>query len=372
MTGTVLSNTTTRFVVPERLHFDLVVAAFAARGYDEEESKDMARLCGEAARHGIRTHNALKALHLEEHFGASTGGCRPGAPIEELPSRFPAARVWNANRKLGPSVAYRAIETCICLADEFGVGMVSVDSAWHYLWGGGYVLEAAKRGYLAYTNCTAMLAEVVPFGGRTPTLGTNPHSWAFPTTEAVGFPILIDWATSAVAMGRVQELKREGRSLPSGCALDGEGQPTTDPSEVRALLPFGTHKGYGLGLIDELTAALIGGSLPTMRGRFANDAEKRTPCFFFQVIHPDALGASYAGGLQRNENLRRVILDILGHGNEQAILPGEIEARNAALSKEHGGFLFTPAELDLFDRAAVECGWEAWDRRELHTVGLAA
>ena len=110
------------------------------------------------------------------------------------------------------------------LADEYGIGTVSVDHCFHYLWGGGYVMEAAQKGYIAYTCCTSMLAEVVPFGGKTPTLGTNPHSWGFPTTSAIGFPIVIDWATSTVAMGRVQQLKREGKPLPPQAAVDSEGR----------------------------------------------------------------------------------------------------------------------------------------------------
>ena len=87
-------------------------------------------------------------------------------------------------------------------------------------------MEAAKRGYIAYTNCTAALAEVVPFQGKFPTLGTNPHSWGFPTTNAIGFPIVIDWATSVVSMGRVQQFIREGAKLPAGAGVDSKGQPT--------------------------------------------------------------------------------------------------------------------------------------------------
>ena len=49
---------------------------------------------------------------------------------------------------------------------------------------------------------------------------------------------------------------------------------------VRAL------KGYGLGLIDELYAGYIGGSLPQIRGNgklAAAKAEKRGSTFYFQV-----------------------------------------------------------------------------------------
>jgi LDH2 family malate/lactate/ureidoglycolate dehydrogenase len=359
------------FVVPVEVHNRLVEAAYRHRGYDAEECADAARFCASAAAHGIRTHNAIKGLHLDHLFGSAAGGCVPGARIRELPSRFRAAQVWDAGRKLGQSVAYRAMETCMRLADEFGVGMVSADNCFHYLWGGGYVMEAARRGYIAYTCCTAMLAEVVPFGGRTPTLGTNPHSWAFPTTEAVGFPIVIDWATSTVAMGRVQQLQREGKPLPPGVAVDAEGRPTIDAAAAVALLPFGGHKGYGLGLLDELWAAFIGGSLPTLRGRtgLGSEDEKHTPAFFFQVIHPEAVsGGAFARGRTQQQNVQAVLRDILGHGNDGVLLPGQPEAEAAARSARHGGLLFTRAEMEAFAEIARECGERPWELEHFAAV----
>jgi len=275
------------------------------------------------------------------------------------------------------------------MADQYGVGGVSVDHAFHYLWGGGYVMDAAQRGYIAYTNCTAALAEVVPFGGKFPTLGTNPHSWGFPTQDAVGFPVVIDWATSTVAMGRVQQFKREGNELPPEAAVDKDGHPTTDPNEVAALLPFGRHKGYGLSLINEIVAAFTGGSLPTLRSRpemlpqaeaersaasgipprseaaddlkdaHAKSTEKTTPNFYFQVVHPDALDCgAFAAGRTRDQNVKAVLDDIMGHGNAppegKAMLPGRIEADAAARTTKAGGLVFTDAELHEFAELAKE------------------
>ena len=343
-------------------HYSLVQAAYRARGYTEPESADAARFCEMTARHGIRTHNALKALHLDDHFGSKAGGCVPGAEIEKLSGRFAASEVWNANKKLGPSVAFAAMDRCVELADEFGIGQVSVDNAFHYLWGGGYVMEAAKKGYIAYTNCTAALAEVVPFMGKYPTLGTNPHSFGFPTTDAIGYPIVVDWATSTMAMGRVQQFKREGTTLPENVAVDAEGKPTTDPNTVTALLPFGAHKGYGLSLLNELYSAMTGGSLPTLRSREIPEGEKRTPTFYFQVIHPDAISSGdFAKGRNQAENVKAVIDDILGHGNEKCLLPGQIEAQGAARTEKAGGLLFTEAELKEFNELAVECGHALFD-----------
>ncbi len=347
------------YLMPVAQHNALVEAAFRSRGYTAEESAAAARFCELAARHGIKTHNALKAIHLDDHFGSKAGGCKPGAKIEKLPSRYKAVARWNANRKLGQAVAFEGMAEAMALADEYGIGAVAVDNAFHYLWGGGYVIEAAKKGYIAYTCCTAALAEVVPFGGKFPTLGTNPHSWAFPTQEAVGFPICVDWATSTVAMGRVQQFVREGKPLPPGTAVDAEGRETTDPQKVAALLPFGQHKGYGLSLIDELMAAYTGGSLPTIRSRWGRGpaGEKYTPCFYFQAIRPEALsGDDFAEHRTQQQNVKAVIADVLGHGNEKCMLPGEPEAKAAALSAKLGGLIFTAAEVEAFAAIAAESG----------------
>ena len=358
-------------VVTEKDHNELVAAAYRKRGFNEDESKDAARFCAQASRHGIRTHNAIKALHLDDLFGSGSKGCVPSAEIIKKESRFPAVEIWNAQCKLGQPTGYLALERCIELADTYGVGIVAVDNAFHYLWGGGYMLEAAKRGYFAYTNCTAALTEVVPFEGKFATLGTNPHSWGFPTAESIGFPIIIDWATSVVSMGRVEQFKRENMELPPDAAIDAEGNVTQDPHQVSALLPFGAHKGYGLSLINELVAALIGGSLPTLRCRWIkdDDDEKRAPCLFFQVIHPDAISSGLFGKKRsQSENVKAVIEDILGHGNESCMLPGQKESEAARLSDENGGLLFSEAELNAFNELANECGRSCWDLDSLKRV----
>jgi L-2-hydroxycarboxylate dehydrogenase (NAD+) len=356
------------YVVPEEQHNALVTAAYKKRGYSTQEAEAGAKFCAEATRHGIRTHNALKALHLDHLFGSGSGGCVPKAKIEKVKSPFRASAIWNANKKLGQATGYAAIEQAIKLADKYGVGMVSVDNAFHYLWGGGYVMDAAKRGYIAYTNCTAALAEVVPFGGKFPTLGTNPHSWGFPTQDAIGYPIVIDWATSVVAMGRVQQLAREGKQLPPGAAVDANGQPTTDPNQAKFLVPFGAHKGYGLALMNEIIGAFIGGSLPTIRNRWNQvpEGEKGTCAFFFQVWKPEAMNAgAFAKGRTQSENVKAVIGDILGHGNEACMLPGQLEAQAAARCAKNGGLLFSEAEINAFNELATEARKPKWNLTEL-------
>ena len=56
----------TFYVVDEAQHHALVKAAYAHRGYSDSESEAAARFCDMASTYGIRTHNAIKALHLDE------------------------------------------------------------------------------------------------------------------------------------------------------------------------------------------------------------------------------------------------------------------------------------------------------------------
>jgi L-2-hydroxycarboxylate dehydrogenase (NAD+) len=172
---------------------------------------------------------------------------------------------------------------------------------------------------------------------------------------------VIDWATSAIASGRVQQCAREGKPLPPEAALDAEGNYTTDPARVAALVPMGGrlagHKGWGLALIDELYAAYIGGSLPTIRGLAEAAGRKGTSAFFFQAIHPDAIApAGFASPRDQHANVKAVLSDIRGHGNEKALLPGELEARAAAESAKAGGLIFTAAEVAELKQFLSEAG----------------
>ena len=172
-------------------------------------------------------------------------------------------------------------------------------------------------------------------------------------------------------MGRVQQLKREGKSLPPMAAVDKDGNPTTDPNAAVSLLPFGAHKGYGLSLINEIVAGFIGGSLPTLRSRWADDGDKHTCAFYFQVIHPDAIsGGAFAKGRSQSENVKAVLQDVLGHGNESCIVPGQIEAEWAKKCAAAGGLLFSKAEIEAFNEIAAEAGQPAWDLAALRTVQL--
>ena len=97
-------------------------------------------------------------------------------------------------------------------------------------------------------------------------------------------------------------------------------------------MPFGQHKGYGLALIDEVIAGVhrrIASHAPRPAARRAG-GRKANAGVFLPVHAPDAIGCDFALGRSQGENLKAVLKDIVGHGNDNVLFPGEPEARAAA------------------------------------------
>jgi uncharacterized oxidoreductase len=106
---------------------------------------------------------------------------------------------------------------------------------------------------------------VVPFGGSSRRLATNPFSIAAPTSGE--FPLVLDIATSMAPEGKIRDHALRGAKLPEGWIVDANGQPSCDPNDfygppAGAILPLGGpagHKGFCLALmIDVLAGALSG------------------------------------------------------------------------------------------------------------------
>lgn len=94
---------------------------------------------------------------------------------------------------------------------------------------------------IALTNSSPLMA---PTRSKIAGLGTNPISVAAPITGDDGF--ILDVATSAVAMGKIEIAKRVGKPIPKGWAMDAEGNITTDPikaAEVSKCIGY-NHLGH--------------------------------------------------------------------------------------------------------------------------------
>ena len=104
---------------------------------------------------------------------------------------------------------------------------------------------------------------MAPFRGSDSRFSTNPVCISMPGT-ATQPPLLLDMATSTVAMGKVAVAKRAGKRMAAGNLIDAQGAPTDDPEVMfrdprGSLLPFGAHKGYALAVLTELLAGAMSG-----------------------------------------------------------------------------------------------------------------
>jgi uncharacterized oxidoreductase len=135
---------------------------------------------------------------------------------------------------------------------------------------GTYGEMCAEAGLVSFhfVNVTDARPAVAPWRGSDARFSTNPVCIAIPGSEPER-PIILDMATSVVAMGKVRVARNKGEQLKPGILLDGEGKPTTDPAAMYrqprgALTTFGEHKGYALAFVCEMLAGALCGS-GTMR-----------------------------------------------------------------------------------------------------------
>ena len=174
--------------------------------------------------------------------------------------------VWDARAGYGQVIARQAVEWAIGAARQHGVAVNGLRNAHHIGRVGTYGEIAARAGMVSlhFVNVASGPPPVAPFRGREGRFLTNPVCIAIPGTANTA-PILLDFATSRVAMGKVRVAHNAGKPMLDGALLDHEGKDTNDPGvmygEKRGVvLPFGEHKGSGLALICELLAGAIVGS----------------------------------------------------------------------------------------------------------------
>jgi uncharacterized oxidoreductase len=175
--------------------------------------------------------------------------------------------VLDGNRGIGQAIAHQTMELAIERAQRRGVAIVGLRNT-HHIGRVGHWAEQAMAAGLASVHFTNVVSRalVAPHGGSQSRFGTNPLTIGLPRRN--GPPILLDFATSAVAVGKIRVAYNRKAAAPAGTLLDHQGGPTTDPAvmyeePLGALLTAAGHKGYALAMVcDLLGSALFGGATP--------------------------------------------------------------------------------------------------------------
>lgn len=186
---------------------------------------------------------------------------------------------------------------------------------------------------------------VAPFGGVERRFSTAPLSVGVPLP---GRPLVLDFATSLVAEGKVLVASTGGKPLPPDALIEPDGRLSGDPHTLYghyerdgprdltkgagAIRAFGEHKGSGLALICEMLAgAFTGGgtSGPTdARTRIANGMLSifLSPRHFGTQAEFERTGLAYAEWVTSCHP---------ADPNSPVLLPGEPEAaRRAARTRD--------------------------------------
>ncbi len=172
---------------------------------------------------------------------------------------------FDGGKGYGQRVAKDATEAAIDRANESGLALYTLSNAFHVGRIGAYGEMCADAGLVSlhFVNVADHTPSVAPFGGSDARLITNPICIALPGAGDQE-RIILDMATSNVALGKVRVAYNREVQMAEGLLLDPDGQPTTDPGvmfpDLRgALTPFGEHKGSGLGLMCELLGGMLSG-----------------------------------------------------------------------------------------------------------------
>ena len=325
---------------------DIGTRLLAALGTPAAAAGEVARSLVSA---NLAGHDSHGLLRLPQYAQFVTDGWVDPAATPVIASRSAAAASIDGQHSWGQLAGHLAVNCAAELAGEFGIGIVTARRCNHIGRLGEYAEQLAARGLVSLLWCNSD-PSVAPFGGRTRMLGTDPFAAGIPDQP----PLIIDFATAAVAEGKLRIERAAGRPVPPGLILDADGRSSTDPEDFYAggaLLPFGAHKGFGLAVLVEL----LGGALSGNHVGFLPGYESGNGLVMI-AIAPSRLVDAQAFATEIGAAAAGLRAAPPAEGVEKVLLPGDVE-RLTTQRRSAEGFV-VPAPIwqqltDLADRLEI-------------------
>jgi uncharacterized oxidoreductase len=235
---------------------------------------------------------------------------------------------------LGRIVGMEAIDAGIERARVHGICCVALGNAAHLGRIGIFGERCAEAGFVSmhYVNVVGHDPGVVPFGGRDSRFVTNPFCCTVPRPD--GEHVVLDMATTTIAMGKVRVAMMKGVPVPDGALVDESGNPTNDPAALfgagrkGAMQPFGQHKGYGLMVMCELLGGALGG-LYTMQPAQPRKGATINNMLSI-IIDPGAAADRAAFDAEVTAMIEYIYSSRPAAGVESVLLPGDPERKSRA------------------------------------------
>jgi hydroxycarboxylate dehydrogenase B len=263
---------------------DFVAEVFSHSESSPEEARRIATYLTTANLTGHDSHGVIRVPVYVRW--KKTGNVIPNQ-TPEIVVDTPSLAVVDGKFGYGQTVTPFAVRTGIEKCKKAGLAAVALRNAGHIGRVGAYAEQALAAGLISihFVNVAGSVL-VAPFGGTERRFSTAPFSVGVPTDP----PVVLDFATSRVAEGKVLVASNGGKPLPHDALIEPDGRLSADPHTLYgdyppvgprnpagglgAIRAFGEHKGSGLAFMCELLAgAFTGGGCSgpvDARGRIAN------------------------------------------------------------------------------------------------------
>lgn len=324
---------------------------FAAVGCPTLEASQIASNLVQANLFGHDSHGIGLATQYVENV--ASGDAVPGrAPRVVVDAGSMIAL--DGEKGFGQSVGEAAMTLAIDLAEAHGCAVVGLANT-HHLGRIGYWGEQCAAAGLVSVHFVNVRSRplVAPWGGSDARVSTNPFCVAIPHAP---HPVVLDYATSAIALGKTRVALDRREPMPDGLLLDADGKPSNDPAVMwrersGALLPFAQHKGWALSVVCEI----LGGALT---GGHVQDGTSTSPMLnsmLTLVFDPERLGSAQALPEEIERLAEWVKASPPRATSDGIFLPGEPERRTAA-ERSRDGIPMPHRTLEALARTAAGLG----------------
>jgi len=250
---------------PYAAHRAQLKAILLAWGMPEDNAETTADILSWADLHGVDSHgiSMIPGYDTLRRNGRANMQAKP-----RIVKETPVSALVDGDGGLGHVPARFGMQVAIDKAKQIGMAITAVRNSAHFGATGYYTLMAAKEGLIGMACTSASSIQVAPTFGKEAKLGTDPWSFAAPSTD--GKPFLLDMATTTVAAGRIRNKANEHLDCPPGWVLDKEGMPSVDPTVAREKGGFLTslggspenssYKGYSLAVMVNILGSCLSGA----------------------------------------------------------------------------------------------------------------
>jgi len=249
-----------------------VSAIFRAKGCAADEARDIATSLVGANLTGHDSHGVVRVPRYVAWMDEDVLRAGQGLTIVSDGGAFVVA---DGGQGFGQTLGRHIVDLGVARAAAHGVCVTALRRAGHLGRIGEWAERAAEHGIVSI-HCVNVHGSVLvaPFGAMEKRFSTAPFAVGVPMGEAPA--LILDFATSKVAEGKVLNAITGGKALPPACIIAPDGHlshdpadfyGTSDPTQVPAavtapgaLVAMGDHKGSGLAFMMEvLGGALTGG-----------------------------------------------------------------------------------------------------------------